>query len=96
MTAAPNGAAQIGLALDRRRSFRLRRKTDEGRSGAQRVGEAHDRSPMADVAERTKLRPDRHPRGERVLLDADELDPQQLRERQRVGVDSVEKRHKPP
>jgi hypothetical protein len=91
--AGGRGSDKIGLALERCRSLRFRRKVDERRGGAQRVGEAHDRPAMADIAKGAKLRPDRHPRGESVLFGADELDPEQFRERQRVGVDAVEKRH---
>ena len=48
---------------------------------------------VSDSADRAEVWPDQHPRREPVRLDADELDPQQLGEGQRVGVDAVDRRH---
>jgi hypothetical protein len=87
---------EIRLALERRRSLRAVGQVDEGRRAAERVGEAHDRPAVREAAERAEVGSDDHARGDGVRLDARELDAEQLCERQRIGVDAVQKRHGPP
>jgi hypothetical protein len=89
-------ADEVGLALDRRRPPGVGGEIDEGGRGPERVGEAHDRPAMGDPARRAELRPDQHLRGEGIRLRAQELDPEHLRERQRIGFDAVDQRHAPP
>jgi hypothetical protein len=45
---------------------------------------------MGDPADRAQVRPDQHPRRKDIRFRADKLDPEQLSERQRIGVDAVD------
>jgi len=94
--AGRRGGDEVRLALERRRSLGAVRQSDERGRAAERVGEAHDRPAVGDAAKRAEFRLDQHARRDAVRLGADELDPEQGCERERMRVDAVEERHEPP
>ena len=75
--------------------FAAGRQVGERGGAAERIGKAHDRPAMSDAAERAEFGLDQHTRRDAVRIGVDELDPEQGRERERMRVDAVEKRHKP-